>query len=239
MKTFSMIHFLGLASVILAGMPPLLAQTVWNPATQFSATANPNGVWSYGYEASPGGTFSLLTLSYVNKAADGLDVWFPPSGVTPTVWHNPTANPITSVTYPSIVVPTGALLMHPGSTGADAVIRFTAPSAGDYGIVGSFFGEDTTNPSTDVHILVNNSPVFDSVVTAYGSGPSFDVSVVTLAFGGNIDFIVGYGADLSNSADATGLTAQIFAIPEPTTYAALAGLAALGFVGWSRRFAGR
>jgi hypothetical protein len=128
--------------------------------------------------------------------------------------------------------------MHPGSSGADAVIRFTAPSAGDYHIVGAFFGEDNTNTSTDVHILVNNSPVFDSVVAAYGSGPSFDVSVVTLALGGNIDFIVGYGTDHSNSADATGLTVQIFAIPEPTTYAALAGLAALGFVVWCRRFAG-
>jgi hypothetical protein len=55
-----------------------------------------------------------------------------------------------------------------------------------------------------------------------------------------VDFVVGPNENAQNGAsyDTTGLVATVTAIPEPATYAALAGLAALGLA-WLKRRRGR
>lgn len=141
----------------------------------------------------------------------------------PWVVRNSTVAPInwagTTVFAP------GALSLHPGPQGEVEVLRFTAPSAGQYLINGAFFGQDYVGPTTtDVHILLNGTSIFDGVVSDYDVSHPFSTTV-TLAAGSHLDFAVGVGSNQSYLYDSTGLSATITSVPEPTTLA-LAGATA-------------
>jgi hypothetical protein len=122
-------------------------------------------------------------------------------------------------------------------SGEFGVYRFTAPAAGQYSLAWSFVGADLAGATTDAHVLVNNSSIFDGNVNGFGpgSGPSF-TTTLTLAVGDRVDFAVGFGTDGGPNNDATGISAQLSAVPEPSTLAlaSLGGLGVLGY-GWRRR----
>ena len=63
--------------------------------------------------------------------------------------------------------------------------------------------------STDVHVLLNDSPIFDGTVNGYGAGtgPAFNTNL-TLQAGDRVDFAVGYGNG-SFYYDSTGINARI------------------------------
>ena len=223
------------ALVYLAiGVVAAQAQTVYDPAVQFSSTSNPTGVWSYGYTTTLGDAFFNLATYYHDP--DGLDSWRYSPSSNPQVLHNPTTGTITPPDSPTQFFDAGSVGLHPGQNGELAIFRFTALSAGDYQIVGKFYGDDNHPTTTDVHVLVNGVSVFDSAVGSFGfvTGTSFDITA-TLGLGGTIDFAVGYGSNGNYAFDATGLSAQVTAIPEPSTYAALFSLSALGFAAYCRR----
>ncbi len=71
-----------------------LASAQYDPSLQFSPVANPNGVWTYGFETVPlGSTFNLLTASVPIASAPGpfIDSWqSPPLGNFMGVFHNGT-----------------------------------------------------------------------------------------------------------------------------------------------------
>jgi hypothetical protein len=72
------------------------------------------------------------------------------------------------------------------------VIRFTAPDAGTFVLATSFTGIDFAGPTTtDVHVLLNGSSIFDGNVDGFGpgSGPSF-TTTLTLHAGDTVDFAV-------------------------------------------------
>src|SRR5690349_13520664 len=52
----------------------------------YSATTNPNGVWSYGWFGSLSSEFNLM--SYHAYSGDGIDYWLATSGRVPSVYHN-------------------------------------------------------------------------------------------------------------------------------------------------------
>ena len=89
-STFAILVVLGIGSAARAAM-------VWDAAADFSSIDNPNGVWSYGWSATLGGTFILDTDFQVFS---GLDQWrsnlSPTGDGTPLVEHNGTAGPITA-----------------------------------------------------------------------------------------------------------------------------------------------
>jgi hypothetical protein len=63
--------------------------STYDPAAEFSPTANPNGVWSYGYSTSLG---SAMTLFPEHLNMDGIDFWRTNIATSdPTVFHNGTA----------------------------------------------------------------------------------------------------------------------------------------------------
>jgi hypothetical protein len=186
------------------------AQT-YNPATGFSATSNPNGVWRYGYSLTLG---SPLILHTNRLNSFGVDIWRTAIALgVPAAFHNPTANAIGLGTP---VIDAGGLALHPGPQNQYGILRFTAPLAGDYRISGSWYGQDITGTTTDVHILANGVQVFAGAVNGFGpgTGPSFNTTA-SLGEGGYLDFAVGFGANGDFLYDSTGLSAQITMVPEP------------------------
>jgi len=185
---------------------------VYNAAQDFSASSNPNSVWSYGYSIALGGSFILHTAS-LNSA--GLDFWrtdIGPSAIS--AFHNPTMSVIRPVS--SVVVQPGELGFNPGFNNEYAILRFTAPFDSDYRITGSFAGMSTIGTSSEVHLLMDGGSALDGAVDGFGpgSGPSFDLTL-RLNAGGFLDFAVGSGLRFAN--DQTALAVQIVPVPEPAT----------------------
>lgn len=231
---------LGLAltlCAVIGGVGQVKAGIVYDAASEFSTTSNPNGVWRYGNSASLGGAFNLFTT---NGNSQGMDYWnFTGVLEVPMVEHNGTANPVT--TFGSVTIQPGQLAFHPGGGPNDqfTLVRFTVPTAGDYAIDSKFTGLDFVGPTTtDVHVLIDGVSIFNGSVNAYGSGPSFSSTLALLA-GVTVDFAVGRGSNGTYNFDTTGLDARIAdlsanAVPEPSTIlsACVAGLAGLV---WLRR----
>jgi hypothetical protein len=83
-----------------------------------------------------------------------------------------------------------------------------------------FAGIHVRLSSTDVHVLVNGTSVFDSIVEGYGGDPRFHAiegasprtryaGAARLAAGDAITFAVGYGRNENHFNDTTGLFARI------------------------------
>jgi hypothetical protein len=226
-------------SLVFLAVPHLQASIVYDAAADFSPTNNPNGVWSYGWSSSLGSAFNIDVSS---TTLNGLDLWegaAPGVGglFYPVVAHNGTTNPITSGTVSYLA---GQLGFHPGPGDQYGVIRFTAPIAETLVLSSSFTGLDFVGPTTtDVHVLLDGSPIFNGAVDGFGagSGPSF-ATTLTLAMGETVDFAVGYGSNGNYLFDSTGITATLgsVAVPEPSTMglAVLSGLMLAGHA-WRRR----
>jgi hypothetical protein len=215
---------LGRVPTIAAAMILSLAvarSASFDPAVDFSLAGNPNGPWSYGYSQLLGGP---LILHVASGSGGGLDYWNTDISIgLPWIVRNSTA---TAVNWAGTTVfAPGALSLHPGPQGEVEVLRFTVPSAGQYLVSGAFFGLDYVGPTTtDVHILLNGSSIFDDVVSDYGSNHPFSTTL-TLTAGSQLDFAVSFGSNQTYLYDSTGLTATITQVPEPATLA-LCGLAA-------------
>ncbi len=187
----------------------VVQQKSYDAAAQFSATANPNGVWSYGWSQSTGATFHLYTqqLPFSGVYNWSSNCCGAPSG-PPSVGYNPTNASITPGTY---TYPAHTVFFHPGPEGQNSVLRWTAPLSGNYQLKAVFWGDDFVGPTTtDVHVLHNGLGLYTAEVTGYG--PSSDQSfttTVSLAAGDTIDFTVGDGTDGNYFFDNTGVSAVI------------------------------
>jgi hypothetical protein len=182
----------------------------------FSATNNPNGVWSYGYSMTLG---SPLVLHADRLKEKGVDIWRTDIAAgTPLLSHNPATT--NASVFNTVLIEPGAVVMHPGPHGEFSVLRFTAPAEGQYAISGSFFGSDAHGTTTDVHVLANGLTVLDGTVEGFGpvTGPSFDTTV-TLGARGHLDFAVGFGANSNFLFDSTGLSVHIIRLSQSGTNA--------------------
>jgi hypothetical protein len=216
------------------------ATATYNLATDFSIASNPNGVWSYGYETTLGGP---LILYNTPSTSNGIRYWNSSTvNVTgdPTVFFNPTNAPITVGTY---TVPAGLAAFHPGSLDEYSVYRFTAPTTGLYTLTSSYGTIDRNRGVTDLHVLLNNLPIFASCL---GNAPptcpqsaQFNPAPLALTAGAIVDFAIGFGQPQATNNylfDSTAIIAQFttpIAVPGPIAGAglpALFGLAGAWFV---------
>jgi hypothetical protein len=219
----------------IAVLPPFVrAATVYDAAGDFSATNNPNGVWRYGYKSGSGvGPFTLFVNSFQSL---GVDFWYfpspPPFGALPQVAHNPTTS---TEIFGTGIVAAGEMTFHPGESGELAVVRFTAPAAGNYGINALFQNRDTLASSADVSILAGATPLFVQTVSPAAPSATFQQTAF-LSAGQTLDFQLGEGS-FSYFNDNKRISAVItfdapVVVPEP--WGLLMVGSGLALVAWHR-----
>ena len=206
------------------------AATSWDATADFDPSNNPSasGAWSYGWMSTLGGTFTLFTnpqhplVSFYTWNSSVVD----PQAM-PTIGKS-----IEGAAWYTVLIEPNTLHAHPGPSGEYAVLRFTSPTAGNFNVSASFFGQDDAGPtSSDVHVRTNSGDLFSDSVSGFGpSSLKSWSSMLNLAAGQTVDFAVGYGSNRSYFYDSTGMTATVTAVPEPATMAmmitGLAGIAA-------------
>jgi hypothetical protein len=175
-----------LAALLLIAASPVAAMT-WDVTADFPGTANPNGVWSYGWEnqlggkENPlGGIFNLFT-HLGNNAWQGSPYWNgSDGGDPPIVWKN--------IGTPQYGVKTGELSLHPGSDTIYTVVRWISPIAGRITING-YFGQGDIN-SMDCFIYQNNECIWKELDAGRDADVPFSLTR-TVTLGTTIDFGVG------------------------------------------------
>jgi hypothetical protein len=223
-------------AIFLAGLWATLGSTPalagYDATADFSPTSNPNGVWSYGYSTTLGGTFNLYTSSgnflNPNGTPTGLDSWDKNIGLgNPAVIHNGTNAPIL-IDGTALYKP-GQLGLHPGPDGEDSIVRFTASATTTYSLTSSFSGLDEVGTTTDVHVFVNGVSIYNNLINGFGAVDNF-ASSLTLNAGDHVEFVVGYGSNSNYQFDSTGLSATFSTVPEPSSVVlvAIAGVVLAG-----------
>ena len=193
---------------------------LFNAPRDFSITANPNGVWSYGATASLGGPLTLYTVGDPSSGGvSGMDVWsFGGFLSPPFVIGNSSGSTIGDQF--GFVQPPDLLQLHP-TLGTYSVVRWTAPSAGIYRLGGRFQGVNNglpTGTTTDVHVVVNGTSSFDSPLSGFGTMAPFS-RTRSLCSSDKVDFAVGFGPGIGTGGqdhDSTGLAAVISQPSVPT-----------------------
>ena len=183
-----------------------LLSTTYSAAGDFSLTANPSGVWSYGERATETSSFSLYNYNGVSGLGDPIQGWSDGEGVLPLAVINTGSTTFNGSTYN---IPPGVIEMHPGSDGTYSDVRFTAPASGPLSVNFNFIGIDVEGTTTDVHVLQNGTPIADGNINGYQDAFGKTVEVANVAAGDTFDFIVGFGSNDSYISDSTSLTATI------------------------------
>jgi hypothetical protein len=177
-------------------------------AAHFSATDNRPFNWSYGDAQSLGGAFQLYSSSW--SPTTSIDVWTSTTAHTlePSVFHN---GSLLAQMYGEMTIPGASLGLYPGAMGETSIVRWTAPSAGQYAIDVTFTGISTPPTKTNVGVLVNHSTMLapgdndngSYDLNEYGGGNTFTLSVPaqTLAAGAVLDF---YATILTTIDDPPG-----------------------------------
>ena len=190
---------------------PILSAATYNPITDFSLAANPNGVWAYGYSttlSNLGTNFALMNTA-VNCAA-GLDCWNLNSGL-PQIVRNGSGATFADGT---VVIPTDELHMHPGSGGIYVILRWTAPTAGSYDIEGAFTVQDISANSVTLNIEgLGYSDTF--VSQALGTQKSFSYNNTLITAGTSLYFAVGDAGNYTFDSTGLKLTIEDSASPVP------------------------
>src|ERR1051325_762747 len=145
---------------------------VFDLGADFSSIENPNGRWQYGYSA----TLSLATNEFrlMGLAATNYPIsfWHPWStnnsgdGYYPYVACNPSTNTLTDPTS-GWAARADEVAMEASSSGQYSMVRFVAAQAGVYRLEAAFAGIHFRLSSTDVHILINTTPIFAADIDGY------------------------------------------------------------------------
>lgn len=200
------------------------APTTYDLSDDFSLQNNPNKVWQYGYSETNSLAADQFRVDTHAEMVGPIGFWHPAvnngpgPGYYPYVAYN-TSNQ-TEVGSKGWAASPGEVAMEASNTGQYALVRFVAPVAATYKVSAQFAGIHYGLSTTDVHVLLNNTSLFDADIDGYGGDPSFhrvEGSSPTAAYSGQVEmkasdtvtFAVGYGKDKKNSGDTTGLFAQI------------------------------
>ncbi|MCC6493828.1 MAG: hypothetical protein IT424_12510 [Pirellulales bacterium] len=225
MFRFTLIAVLGL--IALAQSPATAAQYDWVAGIDYLHNPSVDGLWSYGETETLGSEFMPFRRSYARTRLGELQAIQWVSHVSAAnIWVNPTDELLAGGGEGRLPM---SMVMHPGSGDQYAVLRFTAPTAGNYDFNVSFTGNNETGTTTDVHVLVNdvavssgnvNSAWFD---TEPGEGPTLaNTEPIQLAAGDTIDIAVGPGGN-GYAYDLTGISGWIASsatsavVPEPSS----------------------
>jgi alpha-galactosidase len=202
------------ASLISVG--PVFGTTTWSVEADFSISANPNGVWSYGYSTNIVPGYGLVLFDTAVTAESGLQVWSK-QGTDPCITHNPLN---TALGTGGQNWPPHTAAFHPGPSGEYSMYRWVAQSTGLYDISAIFSVGHTgqgCSTSTDVHIIQNGSTqrsielyacLIDATQNGNDDTSSYSATVLVNK-GDTIDFAVGYGSNGVYYCDTTLINATI------------------------------
>ena len=213
------VGILGLVVFVAFGTSSAIGD-VYDAANDWSATNNPNGVWSYGWEASPGSTFNLYTNTTPEPLTSNISSW--EAGGTngpfqqPGVFHNDLSSFNSAYTSPF----TNQLAMHPGQDGQLSVLRFNAPTTADYQVVGSFTGIDQGNKNVFFYVSIDGATAISLGAGLYGySAETFSMRSLNLKAGDTVDLMVGMDPNAGYYYDTTGidLNFQTLSSSQPTS----------------------
>jgi hypothetical protein len=212
------------------------ADTIFDLSNDFSVEANPNKVWQYGYSDSNSLAVDQFRL---DKFANSNDTAANASGCI-KFWH-PTANKGPGPGYyPYIAfnsskqsevgckgwaVRPGEVAVEGSNIGQYSLIRFVAPMAGTYRVSANFEGIHYGLSTTDVHVLHNDTSLFEAYINGYGGDQAFhkvegaDPSAkysgeVAMKAKDIITFAIGYGKNKTHYGDTTGLFAKVVLLGE-------------------------
>jgi hypothetical protein len=197
-------------------------EMVFDLGRDFSFASNPNGPWRYGY--TRGKTLRRAEFVPATAASVGgaVGFWQPASGKGhrfPYVAANvgPTTARDDSGSW---AVRPGEVALEASKSGQFAVVEFTVPADGSYAISADFAGIHRRLSSTDVHVLLDDEPLFSATVEGYGGDPSFlprqgphpsarFQATRRLRAGSILSFAVGVGPTRTPHNDTTGLMVTI------------------------------
>ena len=203
-----------IAAVVLLLIPQASPARAQNPAAadydavlDFSIISNPNGVWSYGWMSPLGSPLNLYTVTDTTTFP-GLSAWLE-SGMMyapPLVGHNDTNGVLC---FLSFCVPPTYLHLHPGPNNEVSVVRWTAPTSGNFFVQGRVVGLDHGGPtSTGFNLVLNASNIlFSASINSYKSPISFH-HTLTMSAGDTLDCAVDFGNGNYN-ADSTGIQFKV------------------------------
>jgi len=223
----SILVLLAATAAPVKGQTPLVLKT-YDVSHDFSLTANPNGVWSYGWKSNHTENFALLPFATTVNADNGVPIQVRQlaSGQHPLLTFNATTNTAISNSGQE-VHPPGSLLFTPGFDGwiqNFGVIRFTVPSQGDgtYTLecaVRSYLDGDRSG-DTDFHVVVNGVETFAEFLAPRSATEYIDF--FGLNAGDTIDFVVGRGADGRLNGSGLKIQATLTTLTACTPHAARA-----------------
>jgi hypothetical protein len=202
--------------------------TTFNLSADFSLHDNPHKAWQFGYSE----TNSLASNQFrIDQHVDDLHpigFWHPAvnNGPGPGYYPYVAFNSTQQTQYGSSngwAARAGEVAMEASRAGQYSMVRFTAPVAGPYKVSARFAGIHFGLSTTDVHVMHNDSSLFDADIEGYGGDPAFhkvEGANPTAAYSGDINmkagdtltFAVGYGKNKTNFGDTTGLFAQVILI---------------------------
>jgi hypothetical protein len=208
------------------------ANPSWNLASDWSSS-NPSGVWSYGHYTgglSPS-SFSQFTENYYGGVVTPddltkLNAWG--EGGDPNIIKN-TGPTFTTVNFGQITFNAGAVTFGPylGPT----VVRFTAPTAGNYDLSDAFMTVQVANSDPNAYISIDGGALNDLGLV---SGTISDSQEINLAGGQYVDLIV-WGGDTNNKT--TQVDATFTLVPDGSITAGLLGSALIGLATLRRKLA--
>jgi|GEM_PF-1445820 len=192
---------------------PIVYAITWNVQDDFSLTANPNGPYSYGWEPTLGGIFSLYNKTDAggSGSCSGVTNWYDTSiSLPPLAAKNNIFGQLCNGIQP------GEVSIHPGPNGEFSVIRWTSPMTGEVKIDG-YFGAGHSGIMSYFVYKDGATPIFE-LHNTYADGPFSLVEEVSV--GTTIDFAVGEGY----SAGSTPLHAVITSTAIESDYLDVAGI---------------
>jgi len=196
-----------------------------SPNISFTTNTN-NDLWQVGYSADTTLSLDQFQLCTYADTSDIIGLWHPNqnkvNGYYPYVGQNKdTIAHISPTTGWSVRGHQFAI--EASNRGQYGLLRFKAPFDGQYRIKAIFEGVHFGLSTTDVHVLVNSTHLFNDFIEGYGGDSTFHIiegahpstsyeNLILLRKNDIITFAVGYGKNKTHYYDTTGLLVAVYLI---------------------------